>query len=71
MPAMLARDCDIELCDAEGRWSTAFERRDNHRRLIALTDLPEGITGCRLRIRRGWGGGNAHVFAFDVAEKQN
>jgi len=71
MPAMLARDFDVELRDAEGRWSTAFERRDNHKRLTTLTDLPEGITGCRLRIRRSWGGGKAHVFAFDVAEKQN
>jgi len=71
MPAMLARDFDIDVCDAEGRWSTAFELRDNHKRLITLTGLPDGITGCRLRIRRSWGGGRAHVFAFDVAEKED
>jgi len=66
MPPMLARDFDIELRDVEGSWSTAFEIRDNHKRLITLTTLPEGITGCRLRIRRSWGGQKAHVFAFDV-----
>jgi len=71
MPAMLARDLDIELCDAAGWWSTAFEVRDNHERLITLTDLPDDITGCRLRIRRSWGGAKAHVFAFDAAEKEN
>ena len=67
MPPMLARDFDIELCDSEGHWTTAFELRDNCKRLIELTDLPAGITGCRLRIRRTWGGEKAHVFAFDVA----
>jgi len=71
MPAMLARDLDIELCDAAGWWSTAFEIRDNHERLIVLTDLSEDVTGCRLRIQRSWGGGKTHVFAFDLAEKEN
>ena len=69
MPAMLARDLDIELCDAKERWTTGVEIRDNHRRLITVTDLPEGITGCRLRIRRSWGGEKAHVFAFDVTSR--
>jgi len=67
MPEMLGRDFDIELCDAEGDWSTAFEVRDNHKRLVVLTAFPGGITGCRLRIGRSWGGGKTHVFAFDVA----
>jgi len=39
--------------------------------LITLTDFPHDVTGCRLRIRRSWGSGKAHVFAFDVAEKEN
>jgi len=67
MPSMLARDFDIELCDASGQWYVAFEIRDNHKRLITRTDLPESLTGCRLRIHRTWGGEKAHVFAFDVA----
>ena len=71
MPAMLARDVDVELCDADGRWSTAIELRDNHKRLITLTGFPDGMTGCRLRIRRGWGNGEVHVYAFDVAEKED
>jgi len=67
MPPMLARDFDIELCDSEGNWTTAFEFRDNIKRLIELANLFEEVTGCRLRIRRTWGGEKAHVFGFDVA----
>lgn len=66
MPPMLARDIDIELCDDEGNWIMAFELRDNCKRLIELQGFKYEVTGCRMRIQRTWGGGDAHIFAFDL-----
>lgn len=67
MPAMLLRDFDIELCDVNNNWSTAFEIKDNMKMLIELTASEMPVTGCRLKINRAWGEEKAHVFAFDVS----
>jgi hypothetical protein len=66
MPAMLARDFDVGVRDADGHWTVVAEIRDNRKRLISLSLSEQAITGCRLRIGRAWGGEQAHVFAFDV-----
>ncbi|HKL20389.1 MAG TPA: hypothetical protein VJ904_01210, partial [Tichowtungia sp.] len=68
MPAMLARDFDMECCDENGNWSTACEIRDNIKRLVQLNFSAPAVTGCRLRILRSWGDQDAHVMAFDVSE---
>jgi len=69
MPAMLARDLDVECCDASGNWATMHEIRDNRKRLIILAGTEQPTTGCRLRIIRAWGEQDAHVMAFDASGK--
>jgi hypothetical protein len=66
MPPMLARDFEIECCDATGQWRGVAALRDNRRRLVTVPLTGAPITGCRLRINRSWGSACAHVFAFDV-----
>jgi len=65
MPAMLARDFEIEFCDVTGKWTTAVVIRDNRRRLVVIPLTVAGVTGCRLCITRSWGGARSHIFAFD------
>ena len=67
MPAMLARDLDVEVRAPDGEWKTAAAIRDNRRRLVTLELGADPVTGCRLVVRRAWGeDGRAHVFAFDA-----
>ena len=65
MPAMLARDFDVDIC-CKGKWKTVCSNKNNRRRLVML-DLPqEPMTGCRLRLKSAWGGGKMHIYSFEA-----
>ena len=65
MPALLARDFDLEFLDSAGLWQTAAQVRDNARRLLRLP-LEVETSALRLKLLRAWGKDRAHIMGFDV-----
>jgi hypothetical protein len=65
MPAVMARDFDLEALDSSGQWQIVQQVRDNARRLLRLP-LAVETTAVRFRLLRAWGEDRAHVMAFEV-----
>ena len=65
MPKMLAKGFRIEVRTG-GEWRTVFSDGANYRRLRKVTFDPVDATALRLVVTASWGGGKAHVFAFDA-----
>lgn len=69
MPKMLAKTFRIETKLKKGDWQTVYTSGENIKRLVKV-DFPEPVKAdaIRLVVTSTWGGGQAHVFAFDVKE---
>lgn len=65
MPKMLAKTFKIEACDKKGNWTTVYEESNNILRLRKVSFAPVQAKALRLSVT-AWGGGKAHVFAFDA-----
>lgn len=64
MPAMLAKSW-IET-RKEGRWTLAYEGKENFRRLCRVSFAPVEADALRLVVTETWGGEKAHVFGLDA-----
>jgi hypothetical protein len=65
MPKMLAKAFRIEA-RVGGEWKTVYEDGINILRLRKVAFGPVDADALRLVVAEAWGGGNAHVFAFDA-----
>jgi hypothetical protein len=65
MPAMLLRDFTIEAKNAAGAFETVLAVNDNWKRYVSL-EVSVSTSCIRLILGRSWGGGQSHVFGFDV-----
>jgi len=70
MPAMLLRDFTIEALDAEGKYQTVMEVRDNWKRYVVLKPANLATSRIRLTVDQTWGNSKAHIFGFDVRMKR-
>jgi hypothetical protein len=66
MPPMLARDFALEALDGAGHWQRIHLATDNHQRLVKIP-LALASQAIRLVPLASWGGGPAHVMAFEVS----
>jgi hypothetical protein len=66
VPDLICADFDLAVLGAEGMWKTVKEVRGNYQRLVRLP-LTGKANGIRFVARRAWGGGRAHLLAFDVS----
>ena len=65
VPAMIARDFDLEALQADGSWRVVAEVRNNYQRLVKVP-LDVSTRGLRFVVRASWGADQVHVMAFDV-----
>ena len=67
MPKKMAKTFRIETKLKKGDWQTVYTSGENIKRLVKV-DFPEPVKAdaVRLVVTSTWGGGDAHVFAFDV-----
>ncbi len=65
MPGMLAKAFRIEALD-DGSWTTVHAETENRHRLVTVDLGGLKADGIRLTVESAWGGGKAHVFAFEV-----
>ena len=65
MPAMLAKNFRIET-RKDGRWTLAYEGKENFRRLCRVAFAPVEADALRLVVTETWGGEKAHVFGLDA-----
>lgn len=67
MPKMMAKTFRIETKLKKGDWQTVYTSGENIKRLVKV-NFPEPVKAdaVRLVVTSTWGGGEAHVFAFDV-----
>ena len=66
MPAMLLRDAELQVLQADGSWLTFHRIVDNRKRLVNIRLEATATTGVRLVIGKPWGGDRAHLFSFEV-----
>jgi hypothetical protein len=65
MPAMLAKGFRLDA-HVGGEWKTVFDEKLNILRLRKVSFEPVEADALRLVVTESWGGGKAHVFAFDA-----
>jgi len=65
MPAPLAKRFRVEA-RIGGEWKTVYSDNLNILRLRKVSFAPVDADALRLVVTEAWGGGKAHVFAFDV-----
>lgn len=67
MPKMMAKTFCIETKLKNGDWQTVYTSGENIKRLVKV-NFPEPVKAdaVRLVVTSTWGGGDAHVFAFEV-----
>ena len=65
MPGMLAKGFRIDA-RVDGEWKTVFFDRINFLRFRRVAFPSVEADALRLVVTESWGGGDAHVFAFDA-----
>ena len=65
MPAPLARSFRVDA-RVGGEWKTVYADSLNILRLRKVSFDPVDADALRLVVTEAWGGGKAHVFAFDA-----
>jgi len=65
MPKALTKAFRLEV-RVGGEWKAVHDETENHRRLRQVAFDPVSVEALRLVVTETWGGGKAHVFAFDA-----
>jgi hypothetical protein len=65
MPASLIKEAKLEGKSPDGQWQMLHEVHNNFRRLLMLP-LDQPVQEVRLTLDAAWGGGQAHIFSFDL-----
>ena len=69
MPPMMARGFRLDV-RVKGKWQTVYEDGENFLRLRKVAFSPVKADAVRLVVTSTWGADQAHVYAFDVINRQ-